>query len=109
MVQNQAQEEFNNSSSNPRAAMRRNFLASMFSMPVAGHPEEHNPHVRQRLRLPPSGSSSMTLSLNVLSFFFLMTIGSAGMIGSFIIKFQVLSFNFLRSHAVGGNEVAPSE
>ena len=47
----------------PRAAMRRNLRGSMFSNPVAGQPDEQAPQVRQRLRLPPSGSSCFTLSM----------------------------------------------
>src|SRR6056297_3473287 len=56
------------SSSNPNAAMRRNFRGSIPSSPVAGQPEEHAPHVRQRFKFPPSGRISFTLSIKVLSF-----------------------------------------
>ena len=54
--------------SSPSAAMRRNLRGSMPSRPVAGHPEEHAPQVRQRFRLPPSGRISFTLSKKVLCF-----------------------------------------
>jgi hypothetical protein len=75
-----AQSEVSSSSSNPKDAIRRNFLGSIPSMPVAGHPEAHSPQVRQRFKLPPSGSISITFSLNMLFFFFGTMIGSSGMI-----------------------------
>jgi hypothetical protein len=68
MVQHHAQLEFRISSSRPRAAMRRNFLGSISSRPVAGQPEEQSPQVRHRFRFPPSGKSPMTWSLKVLFF-----------------------------------------
>jgi hypothetical protein len=68
MVHIQAQFDFNISSSNPRAAMRKNFRGSIPSSPVAGHPEEHAPQVRHRFRFPPSGSISITLSMKILFF-----------------------------------------
>ena len=57
------------SSSNPRADSRRNFRGSIPSRPVAGQPEEHAPHVRQRFRLPFSGRSRLTSSKNDACFF----------------------------------------
>src|SRR3989339_2028699 len=54
------------SSSIPRAAILKNFLGSMPSKPVAGHPEAHAPQVRHAFRFPPSGKSFITLSLKTL-------------------------------------------
>jgi hypothetical protein len=63
------------SSSIPRAAIRRNFLGSISSNPVAGHPEEHAPQVRQRFKLPPWGNNSFTLVIKMLLFSFLIFTG----------------------------------
>jgi len=57
------------SSSIPSAAIRRNFRGSIPSSPVAGQPEEQAPQVRQRFKLPPSGSSALTWSMKVDRFF----------------------------------------
>ena len=51
-------------------------LGSIPCKPVAGQPAAQVPQVRQALRLPPSGSFSMTMSLKDFSFFFLITKGS---------------------------------
>jgi hypothetical protein len=65
MVHIHGQLDFLISSSIPRAAMRKNFLGSIPSNSVAGHPDEQAPQVRQRFKFPPSGRSSLTLSINV--------------------------------------------
>ena len=69
MEQHQTQLVLKISSSIPSAAILKNFLGSIFSSPVAGQPEEHAPQVKHRLKLPPSGSRSLTLSMKILFFF----------------------------------------
>jgi hypothetical protein len=76
------------SSSMPKAAILRNFRGSISSKPVAGHPEEQAPQVKQRLRFPPSGRSFLTLSKKTLSFLPLIVMGSPGIVSSYFFFFN---------------------
>jgi hypothetical protein len=91
MVHIQAQSDFKISSSNPSAAMRKNFRGSIPSNPVAGQPEEQAPQVRQRFRFPPSGRISITLSMKVL-FFLPPSLMTSVDIGSSLASFAVRHF-----------------
>jgi len=81
MVHIHTQSDLTISSSMPRAAMRRNFRGSILSSPVAGHPAEHAPQVKQAFKLPPSGSNFLTLSRKILFCFLFPSLMTSTAIG----------------------------